>query len=150
LYAKWRPLAANQGWPFIAWQTEVLYRRYQAGEVLGESGALAPPTTLEDAGLYTQLLWGFARPWVTGVRFDRALGESEAFASAEGGYDSRTDALRDSRQRYSAVLSYYPSEFSKLRLQYNFDRAQFLSAGEAHSLFFQFEILFGAHGAHQF
>jgi hypothetical protein len=149
-YAKWRPLAANQGWPFIAWQTEVLYRRYQAGEVLGESGALAPPTTLEDAGLYTQLLWGFARPWVTGVRFDRALGESEAFASAEGGYDSRTDALRDSRQRYSAVLSYYPSEFSKLRLQYNFDRAQFLSAGEAHSLFFQFEILFGAHGAHQF
>jgi hypothetical protein len=149
-YAKWRPLDANQGWPFLAWQTELMLRRYQAGEVPGESGALAPPTSLDDVGLYTQLLWGFARPWVAGLRFDRALGEEEVFEAPEGRYDSRSDALRDSRQRYSAVLSYYPSEFSKLRLQYNHDRAQFLSGGDAHSAFLQFEILFGAHGAHKF
>jgi len=149
-YLKWRPLTANQGWPFLAWQAEAMLRRYRAGEVLGESGALAPATRLDDVGLYTQLLWGFARPWVGGLRFDRALGESESFESPEGGYDSSTDSLRDSRQRYSAVLSYYPSEFSKLRVQYNYDRAQFLSGGDAHSAFFQFEILFGAHGAHKF
>jgi hypothetical protein len=150
LYAKWRPLDANQGWPFLAWQSEVIFRSYQAGEVPAEAGALAAATTLGDVGLYGQLLWGFARPWVTGLRFDLARGEREAYASPDGGYDSRTDALRDSRKRGSAVLSYYPSEFSKLRLQYNYDRAEFLSGPDAHSAFFQFEILFGAHGAHKF
>jgi hypothetical protein len=34
-------------------------------------------------------------------------------------------------------------------LQYNYDRAQFIS-DPAHSAFLQFEILFGAHGAHKF
>jgi hypothetical protein len=152
LYAKWRPLSNNQGWPFIAWQTEVMYRRYDAGQVLAEDeggGAVASPTTLDDYGLYTQLTWGFARPWVAGVRYDRAWGEDAAFGSGDAAYDTRTDPLRDSRQRYAAVLSYYPSEFSKLRLQYNYDRAEFISDA-AHSAFVQFEILFGAHGAHKF
>ena len=150
LYAKWRPLANNQGWPFVAWQTELILREYEAGQVLGESGAVEPPTTLNDGGLYTQLLWGFARPWVVGARFEYASGEAAQFPlPPDGSYDTRLDPLRDTRQRYSAVLSYYPSEFSKLRLQYNYDRAQFIS-DPAHSAFLQFEILFGAHGAHKF
>jgi len=150
LYAKWRPLSNNQGWPFLAWQTELMLRRYDAGQVLAESGgAVASPTTLDDYGLYSQLTWGFARPWVAGVRYDRAWGEDAAFGTGDAAYDTESDPLRDSRQRYSAVLSYYPSEFSKLRLQYNYDRAQFISDA-AHSAFLQFEILFGAHGAHKF
>ena len=108
-----------------------------------------PPTTLNDFGLYTQLLWGFARPWVAGARFEHASGEAAAFPLADGSYDTRLDPLRDSRQRYSGVLSYYLSEFSKLRLQYNYDRAQFIN-DPAHSVFLQFEILYGAHGAHKF
>jgi hypothetical protein len=150
LYAKWRPLSNDQGWPFVAWQTEAMLRRYDAAQVIGaQGGATAAQVTLDDIGLYSQLLWGFARPWIAGVRYDRAFGEAASFALPEGSYDTRQDPLRDSRQRYSAVLSYYPSEFSKLRLQYNYDRAQFL-AGGAHSAFLQFEILFGAHGAHKF
>jgi hypothetical protein len=151
LFFKWRPLDANQGWPFLAWQTEAMLRRYQAAAVVDADGAeLTGATTLDDVGLYSQLLWGFARPWVVGVRYDRARGEPTAFALPEGDYASSLDSLRDSRQRYSAVLSYYPSEFSKLRLQYNYDRAEFLAAGDAHAAFLQFEILFGAHGAHKF
>jgi hypothetical protein len=150
LYVKWRPLSNDQGWPFVAWQTEAMLRSYDAAQVIGsEGGATAPATTLEDGGLYSQLLWGFARPWVAGVRYDRAVGEAASFALPDGSYDTRQDPLRDSRQRYAAVLSFYPSEFSKLRLQYNYDRAQFLG-GDAHSAFLQFEILFGAHGAHKF
>jgi hypothetical protein len=150
LYVKWRPLINNQGWPFLSWQTEAMLRRYQAAPVIGDVGAVAAATTLDDAGLYSQLLWGFARPWVAGVRYDRALGEAATVPIADGAYSTNADALRDSRQRYSAVLSYYPSEFSKLRLQYNYDRTEFLSDGDAHSAFVQFEILFGAHGAHKF
>jgi hypothetical protein len=151
LYLKWKPLDNDQGWPFVAWQTEAMLRRYQAAEVIGaDGGAVASPATLDDAGLYSQLLWGFARPWVAGVRYDRAVGEDSAFTTPDGPYASSGDPLRDSRQRYSGVLSYYPSEFSKLRVQYNYDRAEFLNERDAHSAFVQFEILFGAHGAHKF
>jgi hypothetical protein len=151
LYFKWRPLDNNHGWPFLAWQTEAMLRRYQAAAVLDADGAqLAGPTTLDDVGFYSQLSWGFARPWVVGVRHDRARGEAAASTLPDGAYASSLDPLRDSRQRYSAVLSYYPSEFSKLRLQYNYDRAEFFSGDDAHSAFVQFEILFGAHGAHKF
>jgi hypothetical protein len=150
LYAKWKPLDNEQGWPFVAWQTEAMYRRYEAAAVLDADVLVAPESTLGDFGIYSQLLWGFARPWVAGIRYDRAVGEAEAFSSSELNYTSASDALRDERQRYSAVLTYYPSEFSKLRLQYNYDHSQFLSDGDAHSAYLQFEILFGAHGAHKF
>ena len=150
LFAKWRPLANDHGWPFLAWQTEAMLRRYEAGQVLGASGgAVEAAATLDDVGLYSQLLWGFARPWVAGVRYELARGEAAVLESADGAYDTRGDALRDDRQRYSAVVSHYPSEFSKLRLQYDFDRSEHLS-DDAHSVFLQFEILFGAHGAHTF
>jgi hypothetical protein len=151
VYLKWRPLDSDQGWPFVTWQTEALLRRYQAAEVLDEAGgAIVSGATLDDAGLYSQLVWGFARPWVAGVRYERASGEDSAFTTPDGSYASNADPLRDSRQRYSGVLSYYPSEFSKLRAQYNYDRAEFLNERDAHSAFVQFEILFGAHGAHKF
>ena len=66
------------------------------------------------------------------------------------GYSSSTDPLRDQRGRGSVSLTYYPSEFSKIRVQYNYDRSQFLKEEDAHSFYVQFEILFGAHGAHKF
>jgi hypothetical protein len=151
LYAKWKPLINDQGWPFVAWQTEAMLRRYQAAEVISDSGAAVEPTVvLNDWGLYSQLLWGFARPWVAGVRYDYARGEADDFTLPDSSYRSASDPLRDQRQRFSGVVSYYPSEFSKLRLQYNYDHSQFLSRGDAHSVYLQCEILFGAHGAHKF
>ena len=66
-------------------------------------------------------------------------------------YRSAADPLRDRRRRGSVALTYYPSEFSKIRLQYAYDKSDFLVKEEdAHSVYLQFEILFGAHGAHQF
>ncbi len=151
LYAKWKPLINDQGWPFVAWQTEAMLRRYQAAEVVADNGAaVEPDVVLNDWGLYSQLLWGFARPWVAGVRYDYARGEADDFKLPDSSYSSASDPLRDQRQRFSGVVSYYPSEFSKLRLQYNYDHAQFLSQTDAHSVYLQFEILFGAHGAHKF
>jgi hypothetical protein len=149
-YVKWKPLSNDQGWPFVAWQSEAIVRRYQAAAVFDDDEQLDRRRTLQDFGVYSQLLWGFARPWTAGARFDYARGEGDAFGSGRDAYSTATDPMRDRRQRYSGVLTYYPSEFSKLRLQYNFDHAQFLPRGHAHSVFAQFEILFGAHGAHKF
>jgi hypothetical protein len=57
--------------------------------------------------------------------------------------------LRDHRERWTTNLTFYPSEFSKLRLQYNFDSPEYLD-DDVSSVFFQFEYLYGAHGGHKF
>jgi hypothetical protein len=150
LYLKWKPLSNDHGWPYVAWQSEGIVRRYQAAAVLDEGSVAARRQTLTDWGAYSQLIWGFARPWNLGARYDFARGQHAAFSVAGDTYDTASDPLRDRRHRISAMLTYYPSEFSKLRLQYNFDHAQFLPQRDAHSVYVQAEILFGAHGAHKF
>jgi hypothetical protein len=151
-YLKWKPLTNDQGWPFVAWQSEVMYRRYQAGGVLDTTGALvAPEQTLGDYGAYSQVVWGFARPWVTGLRLDWANGQKDSFSGVGiPSYNSELDPNRDRRYRASIDLTYYPSEFSKVRLQYNYDRSPFLDGGQASSVWLQVEFMFGAHAAHKF
>ena len=90
-------------------------------------------------------LWGFKKGWVAGVRGDYLHMQDSAFTD---------DFDRQSRvARFGANLTWYPTEFSKIRLQYNHDFLQendFLSAREADSVFLQFEFILGAHGAHKF
>ena len=168
-YLKWKPLTNDKGWPFVAWQSEVMLRRYEAGGIRVNdvdddglaNGSLADGTlavdheTLEDWGMYSQVVWGFARPWTIGLRAEYAAGEGTAYDLAPvfgvaRSYDSKLDPLRDHRTRFSTALTHYFSEFSKLRLQYNYDRADFLEEDDAHSVYLQAEISFGAHGAHKF
>jgi hypothetical protein len=50
-------------------------------------------------------------------------------------------------------VTWYPTEFSKFRLQYNHDFLEanhFMHSGNADSVFLQFEFSLGAHGAHKF
>lgn len=136
-FYKWKPIRAESGWPFIGWQMEVMARRYEAGPV---DDAPVPEEILRDRGGYTQLLYGFKRPWIAGIRLDYVAGT---------GGEPAADPLRGRRLRVSSNVSYDPSEFSKLRLQYNRDDLQ--SRGKiVHSVFFQWEFLIGEHGAHKF
>jgi len=57
-------------------------------------------------------------------------------------------ALRAERFRLSPNLTLYPTEFSKVRLQYNYDHRD--GIGSDHSLWLQFEFILGAHAAHKF
>jgi hypothetical protein len=57
--------------------------------------------------------------------------------------------LRDRRLRLTPNVTFYPSEFSKWRLQYNLDLAEHLDT-PLQAVFLQFEFLIGSHGAHQF
>lgn len=135
LYLKWQPDYVQRGFPFVAWHTEVLKRRYQAGD----PGAVGSEL-LRDWGLFSQALWGFRPGWVAGLRWE--------YASADGGEQS--DPLRDTRRRLSTNLTWYPTEFSKLRLQYNRDQAGHLAASHADSLWLQVEFNIGSHMAHRF
>jgi hypothetical protein len=58
------------------------------------------------------------------------------------------DPNRLLRWRLSPSLTWYPSEFSKLRLQYNYDDRE--KMGVDHSVWLQFEFSLGAHAAHKF
>jgi hypothetical protein len=137
LYWKWKPGNADAGFPFVSWQTEALLQHFDAG---ADTSASLPTETLRDWGFYSQVLWGFKPRWVAGLRGEYADGNA-------GAYDSN-DVYRGERTRVSPVLTFYPSEFSKIRLQYNYDHGELF--GTQHSLWLQVEFLLGAHGAHKF
>jgi len=134
LFWKWKPPWQAGGFPFVAFQTEALGRRYEAG-----AAAALPRETLFDWGLYSQLVYGFTQRWVAGLRGDWVSGDRGSF---------RPDPDRADRFRVSPDLTFYPTEFSKLRLQYNFDHGQL--AGDDSSVWLQAEFLLGAHAAHKF
>jgi hypothetical protein len=139
LFWKWKPAVAAQGFPYISWQTEALYRRFQAGaDPLAPNPLLAE--TLTDSGVYSQVVYGFMPRWNAGFRVDYVRGNHAAYDSA--------DPYRGERHRFSPELTFLPSEFSKIRLQYNYDHGA--AFGTAHSIWLQVEFGLGAHAAHKF
>src|SRR5213596_1377692 len=141
-FYKWKSAHAEGGFPFVKWQTEAMYRRFEAGRGVDQTFPVAE--TFHDWGMYSQVLWGFKKGWVAGVRGDYVHMQDSHFTD---------DLDRQSRSRVSANLTWYPTEFSKLRLQYNHDFLEsnfFLSDRQVDSVFLQFEFILGAHGAHKF
>jgi hypothetical protein len=142
LLYKWKSSHAEGGFPFVKWQTEFMYRRFQAGHGADDSFPVAE--TFHDWGMYSQVLWGFKKGWVAGIRGDYVHMQDSMFTD---------DLDRQSRWRLSANLTWYPTEFSKIRLQYNQDFLEenfFLPARQVESIFLQWEFILGAHGAHKF
>lgn len=165
LVVKWRPLQTDRGWPFVTFQSEVIGRRYEADGFdlcLDEAGCENTTVgvgdeTLEDWGFYTQLLYGFRRNWAAGFRVEHARGSGKGF-DAEGSVDageasflsSDTDPFRDERTRLSPLLVFHPSEFSRLRLQANYDWTKSPELEDGLSVWAGIEFTLGAHGAHSY
>ena len=141
---KWRPVRHNRGSPYFLSQTEVMYRDYDADDAQTEDGEAVAGDDLEDWGFYTQALYSWEPRWRGGVRFEYASGSGESV----GGRDN--DPFRDDRFRVSPLLEFLPSEFSRVRLQYNYDVADHLEDDDAHSVWLGFEYLLGAHPPHRF
>lgn len=135
IFWKWKSPYASYGFPFITWQTEVMGRRFEAGE---DTDANLPADTMHNWGVYSEVAWGFKKRWVAGLRGDYVDGLKGA-----------TDPTGVERLRISPNLTFYPSEFSRLRLQYNYDDILGIDNTEQ-SVFLQFEFLMGSHGAHKF
>lgn len=146
LTLKWRPSDAKRGYPFLIWQTEVMKRDVKAGSVsISHEDHFHDfaAETIKDWGLYSQVVWGFAPRWETGLRVEYVTGN-------DAGIEERDhDPARADRMRISPMLAYRPSEFSRIRLQYNYDDADFLD-DEVHTVWAGLEILFGKHPAHKF
>src|SRR5213593_727267 len=73
LFWKWKSPQQHAGFPFVAWQTEGMARRFHAGAFAGDAAALPPlaalpAETLTDYGFYSQVGYGFRKGWVAAFR----------------------------------------------------------------------------------
>lgn len=139
-YWKWKSASADKGFPFVSIQGEFLSRRYGAAErqSIDDPGATLPAETLRDDGAYAEVAWGIKPRLVAGLRGEFANGDDAGYASV----------LRADRKRLSPNLTWFPTEFSKVRFQYNYDDRT--GIGIDHSFWVQFEFILGAHAAHKF
>ena len=124
---RWKPLRRSIYHHFLA-RTELVWsHRDQL------SAALLVPETQRAFGFYTSGEYRLNRRWTVGARYDRSDRARQANLTDSG---------------FSALLTYWPSEFSQVRGQYRF--ARYAEKQDANELRFQFLFVLGAHGAHPF
>jgi len=128
LYLKYRPITFGSD-TVVAVQSEWLYRRRQR-----------PDGVATDVSGYAYVFWRFAKRWGTAARYEVGTG-------SDG--DDLDPAWVDDRHRVSVNLTFWPTEFSRLRLQGSVDDPTW----QAHPIWAAFlaaEFTVGAHGAHKF
>ncbi len=136
----------------ISLQTEYLYREMDAARYQKDSADQVAKydLTRKQSGLYAQLVLKPLKRWRAGVRYDLMdrnriqTDDPSAIAPPEG------------LCRYTGMLEFNPTEFSRLRAQYNYDRSKYTEDGPGyhlrpnHEVILQFNLAIGAHGAHAF
>lgn len=134
-YLRFRPVPP--GSPTVVTLTlEYLLRRTQI-----------PDDLLQDHGGYASLFWKFAQRWGVAVRYE--VGAPALNRSGATGADPLDPQWDRYRHRASANLTFWPTEFSRLRLQTGADWPRWLER-PVYSLMLGFEVAVGAHGAHAF
>ena len=118
---RWRPLTRAIYHQFVG-RSEVVWSNREQFE--GRQRSM---------GYYVSGDYQFARRWFIGGRYDHSERAEDALLLDQGG---------------SAVLTYWPSEFSQVRGQYR--RTDYADGPPANELLFQFQFSIGAHGAHPF
>ncbi len=134
LLLKWRPIGQGRdGYRFVAWLTEGWYREMEVSADLWR-----------DAGGYSDLLFGIAKRWETSVR-------GELWRRLQGANESDLVNRRQfgvNAARVATAVSFLPSHFSKIRLQYQYEQLD--GFDDNHAVMLQLEVSAGAHGAHKY
>ena len=129
-------------------QGEYFWRREHGDLTYDRDGALGLTHTAayrsSQSGWYLQSVWQFMPYWRVGARYDR-LNPGSPDYGANGVY---LDAPVFHPERYTLMVDWTPSEFSRWRLQIAQSRNE---AGVTdNQLFVQYILTLGAHGAHKF
>jgi len=118
---RWRPLRRARYRSFIA-RTELVWSRREA------------EASVQSAfGFYASAEYQIARRWFAGLRYDLSDRADDASIRDEG---------------ISALVTFWPSEFSQIRAQYR--RTVYGDQDCSNELLLQFLFSIGAHGAHPF
>jgi hypothetical protein len=125
VYFKYRPITRASNTAFIV-QAEALARvRHDGGE------------QYTDYGGYGQAMWKFSRHWGMGMRYELA------------GEDELDPIATDPRHRVALQATYWPTEYSRMRLQGGLDYPQWQDEPD-YSAMLAVQFIIGAHGAHKF
>ena len=134
LMLKWRPIGqGHDGYRFVAWVTEGWFRQMEV-----------PDDLWQDAGGYSDLIFGIAKRWETALRAELWRRISGANENAE----VRRTPFGVNAVRGAADVSFMPSHFSRIRLQYYYERIS--GYDDNHAVMLQLEVSAGAHGAHKY
>ena len=141
-FAKYRPLKDNP-YQEVSLQSEFMWRQ-----------AETPEEELKDYGFYVEGMYRFAKRWNTGLRFgltdtntpiheeEDHDHEHEEEEEDEHGHDDMLGLLGRA-YRISPMLTFNPSEFSRIRLQYDYLNQNY--GPNQHAIFLQFQYAIGAH-----
>jgi hypothetical protein len=148
---KWAPSPRRQ----LKVQAEFL-RRTESGAFTFDPAGIAQPVAYDNTqeGWYVQSVYQFAARWRAGLRYDRLDSGTPDYVPLDASaVDFGTPRSRHP-ERVSVMLDWNPSEFTRLRAQYDFDDARddgplFSKTGDR---VFRLQYLFGigAHGAHKY
>jgi hypothetical protein len=131
VYLRNRPVSSRS---YLAVQGELYLRRFHGlADPAAAGGALPSGSKVQGAG-WAQAFWRRSEFVGYGVRYDQA---PTAGSSAPG-----------TERRVSAVLDWYPSEFTRVALQPSWDRLPGGKGGLEGLVHFEWAM--GAHGAHPF
>jgi len=137
---KWAP---NGNWHErnLKFQAEYLWRDEDG--VYSLPGRDMIPWNEKQQGWYAQLVYQPSQQWRVGARFDALQGGHSIPVFA----GTPLDSMRHDPIRYSLMVDWSNSEFSRIRLQYNRDEA---TLADDDQLGLQYIYSIGAHGAHSF
>ena len=134
----------------ITWQSEYIYREMDGTKYLpndtGDAWANEIALNKEQSGYYSELVYQYDKNWRAGVRYS-ALNQNDITAN------SMMKDMPDDMYVTSAMFEYNPTEFSRVRLQYNHNSSLYDEDGEKNNkdeIVLQFNYAIGAHGAHAF
>ena len=125
----------------ITWQSEYLYRNMDGTQYNAEG--TGTPMEKKQAGFYSELIYQVDRNWRTGVRYS-GITQNDVSLNPD---------IPDDIYVTSAMVEYHFSEFSRVRLEYNYDSSLYTEEGEKNNkneISLQFNYAIGAHGAHAF
>ena len=97
-------------------------------------------------GAYIQAAYQFARVWRTSLRYDWLTSDNSAL-DAEVLEEAGMVSIATDPNKISTAIEYIPSEFSRVRLQYNVDNSYDQNDEQ---IILQYTTSIGAHGAHTF
>ena len=134
---KWKP----SRWRSFVLQSEYLYR-HQKGDLTDTVALTKDSLKRNQDGFYAQALFQIDR-WRIGARFDRmAIFKDEVIRAGE------KQNYSGQPYRWTGSLEFNPTEFSRVRLQYNYDQSDPNKLNQ--EIFLQFLLAVGAHGAHAY
>lgn len=124
------------------------FSRDEQGDIEMVNSLPLESTTYNGAqrGFYLQGIYQFMPQWRTGLRYDHITSSADGLDPGlleEAGLDN--EGIKP--KRYSIMTEWLPSEFSRVRLQYNDDKSY---RHDDRQIILQYTMSLGAHGAHSY